>query len=91
MSSIADQKSPRERLVQVVRWYMSAFHAGRKSGVAKKPYNPIFGETFQCFYELPTEFSQESNQVDHQFFNARDFTEDSVVHSQFIVWRTLNK
>ena len=53
MFSIADQKTPRDRLVQVVRWYLSAFHAGRKSGVAKKPYNPILGETFRCYYELP--------------------------------------
>jgi len=50
---IVDQKTPRDRLVQVVRWYLSAFHAGRKSAVPKKPYNPILGETFRCFYDLP--------------------------------------
>lgn len=53
MRSIAAQKTPRDRFVQVVRWYLSAFHAGRKSGVAKKPYNPILGEMFRCYYELP--------------------------------------
>jgi hypothetical protein len=35
-----------------VKWYLSAFHAGRKSPVAKKPYNPILGEIFQCSYEI---------------------------------------
>lgn len=50
---IADQKDPRERMVQVVKWYVSAYHAGRKSSVAKKPYNPILGEVFQCHWDLP--------------------------------------
>lgn len=43
-------------MVQVVKWYVSTFHAGRKSPVAKKPYNPILGELFQCWYDVP-EFS----------------------------------
>lgn len=46
-------KSPRDRMVQVVKWYLSTFHAGRKSPVAKKPYNPILGEVFQCWYSIP--------------------------------------
>jgi hypothetical protein len=41
-------------MVQVVKWYLSTFHAGRKSPIAKKPYNPILGETFQCWYDVPT-------------------------------------
>ncbi|KAI9514487.1 Oxysterol-binding protein- protein 9, partial [Dissostichus eleginoides] len=53
--SIADQEEARERMVQVVKWYMSAFHAGRKGSVAKKPYNPILGEVFYCHWDLPTE------------------------------------
>ncbi|ESO12249.1 hypothetical protein HELRODRAFT_105256 [Helobdella robusta] len=51
--SIAEQSTAKDRLVQTVRFYLSAFHAGKKSGVAKKPYNPILGECFKCFYELP--------------------------------------
>ncbi|XP_049544381.1 oxysterol-binding protein-related protein 9 isoform X1 [Anopheles darlingi] len=50
---IADLKDARERMVQVVRWYLSAYHAGRKSSVAKKPYNPILGEIFQCHWDTP--------------------------------------
>lgn len=50
---IADQKDPRERMVQVVKWYMSSYHAGRKSSVAKKPYNPILGEVFRCHWDVP--------------------------------------
>ena len=34
---------------------LTAFHAGRNSSVAKKPYNPILGETFQCVYDIPGE------------------------------------
>ncbi len=39
-------------MVQIVKWYLSSFHAGRKSAVAKKPYNPILGEIFQCWWNL---------------------------------------
>jgi hypothetical protein len=46
-------KTPRERMIQTVRWYLSAFHAGRPSEVAKKPYNPIQGEIFRCFWKIP--------------------------------------
>lgn len=40
-------------MVQVVRWYLSSYHAGRKAAVAKKPYNPILGEVFKCYWEVP--------------------------------------
>lgn len=51
---IADLKDSRERMIQVVKWYVSAYHAGRKSAVAKKPYNPILGEVFQCHWDIPS-------------------------------------
>ncbi|EDO36148.1 predicted protein [Nematostella vectensis] len=60
-SGIVDQPTPRDRMVQVVRWYLSAFHAGRKGSIAKKPYNPILGETFRCFWVLP-EFASTRSQ-----------------------------
>lgn len=50
---IADGATAKDRMINCLRWYLSSFHAGRKGTVAKKPYNPILGETFQCFYNLP--------------------------------------
>ncbi|VEN34123.1 unnamed protein product, partial [Callosobruchus maculatus] len=50
---IADLKEPRDRMIQVVKWYLSSYHAGRKSTVAKKPYNPILGEIFRCHWDVP--------------------------------------
>ncbi len=47
---IPDGKTPEDRMVRVLRWYLSSFHAGRKSSIAKKPYNPIIGETFRCHW-----------------------------------------
>ncbi|KAL5286799.1 OSBPL9 family protein [Megaselia abdita] len=61
---IADLDDPRDRIVQVCRWYMSAYHAGRKSSVAKKPYNPILGEVFQCHWNLPGEIPNEEEVTD---------------------------
>lgn len=50
--SIVDRGGAKERMVEVVRWYLSAFHAGRKGAVAKKPYNPILGEIFRCYWRI---------------------------------------
>ncbi|BFZ16457.1 hypothetical protein BsWGS_19495 [Bradybaena similaris] len=50
---IADMSTPKDRMVQVLRWYLGAFHAGRPSEIAKKPYNPILGETFKCHWHIP--------------------------------------
>uniref|UniRef100_A0A2K6GV17 Oxysterol-binding protein n=1 Tax=Propithecus coquereli TaxID=379532 RepID=A0A2K6GV17_PROCO len=61
--SISDQKDPRDRMVQVVKWYLSAFHAGRKGSVAKKPYNPILGEIFQCHWTLPNDTEENTELV----------------------------
>uniref|UniRef100_A0A8C5E4A0 Oxysterol-binding protein n=1 Tax=Gouania willdenowi TaxID=441366 RepID=A0A8C5E4A0_GOUWI len=58
--SIAEQPEPKDRMVQVVKWYLSAFHAGRKGSVAKKPYNPILGEVFYCHWDLPVETEEPS-------------------------------
>ncbi|XP_041064233.1 oxysterol-binding protein-related protein 9 isoform X2 [Carcharodon carcharias] len=60
--SIVDQSDPRDRMVQVVKWYLSAFHAGRKGSVAKKPYNPILGEIFKCHWNFPENETEESTE-----------------------------
>lgn len=62
-SAIPDYKTAEERMVQVVRWYLSAFHAGRKSSVAKKPYNPILGEIFRCQWQLDETKKTQTNNI----------------------------
>ena len=52
LCSIVDEPTSHDRFVHVVRWYLSAFHAGRRSSIAKKPYNPVLGEIFRCYYVL---------------------------------------
>ena len=54
-SEIPDFLTPQERILGVLKWYLSSFHVARKSPIAKKPYNPILGEVFQCL------FSEEDN------------------------------
>ncbi|XP_013911901.1 PREDICTED: oxysterol-binding protein-related protein 9 isoform X5 [Thamnophis sirtalis] len=61
--SISDYKDPKDRMIQVVKWYLSAFHAGRKGSVAKKPYNPILGETFRCHWLLPSAEQEENTET----------------------------
>lgn len=71
---IADLKDPRDRIVQVVKWYLSAYHAGRKSSVAKKPYNPILGEVFQCHWNIAENsefsFSLQKKSLQNNFLEA---------------------
>ena len=50
-------------MVQTVRWFLSAFHAGRRSEVAKKPYNPIIGEIFRCWWDCDEKGKENTNLV----------------------------
>lgn len=40
------------RMKIVVQWYLSGFY--KKPKGLKKPYNPILGETFRCFWKHPS-------------------------------------
>ncbi|KAJ0000571.1 hypothetical protein NQD34_012413 [Periophthalmus magnuspinnatus] len=51
--SITSGRSPEERMIRVLEYYLTSFHEGRKGAVAKKPYNPILGETFHCSWTVP--------------------------------------
>lgn len=44
-------KSPIEKFLLVVKWYMSCWHICPKA--VKKPLNPILGEYFTCYWDLP--------------------------------------
>ena len=84
--SIADQSTAEGRFIQVVRWYLSAFHAGRKSSVAKKPYNPVVGETFKCHWKIPGEAdkgtnTRQANLVASTAMNEHPGRSDTSLHS----------
>ena len=49
-------------MVATVRWYLSAFHGGNRA-LAKKPYNPIIGETFSCHFKVPGQTDSELRTV----------------------------
>ncbi|KAI4817663.1 hypothetical protein KUCAC02_011046, partial [Chaenocephalus aceratus] len=51
--SITAGATAEDRIVRFVEYYLTAFHEGRKGAVAKKPYNPVLGETFHCSWEVP--------------------------------------
>ncbi|KAM9821096.1 oxysterol-binding protein-related protein 11-like [Neosynchiropus ocellatus] len=51
--TITDGTSPEDRMVRFVEYYLTSFHEGRKGAIAKKPYNPIIGETFHCSWKVP--------------------------------------
>ncbi|KAJ7381190.1 hypothetical protein OS493_004790 [Desmophyllum pertusum] len=50
---IPDGLTAEDRMLAVLEFYLTSFHAGRKGALAKKPYNPILGETFQCSFKVP--------------------------------------
>ncbi|XP_071016082.1 oxysterol-binding protein-related protein 11-like isoform X1 [Oncorhynchus clarkii lewisi] len=51
--AITDGQGPEERMVCFVEYYLTSFHEGRKGAIAKKPYNPIIGESFHCSWKVP--------------------------------------
>ncbi|KAG8235074.1 hypothetical protein J437_LFUL015318, partial [Ladona fulva] len=40
-------------MMAVLEWYLTCFHVARKHSFAKKPYNPVLGETFTCCWKVP--------------------------------------
>lgn len=45
------QDDPFNRMKLICQWYLSGFY--KKPKGLKKPYNPILGETFRCFWQHP--------------------------------------
>ncbi|EFC46120.1 predicted protein [Naegleria gruberi] len=50
LTTAMDDDDPIQRMVHLVRWYLSGWHVKPKG--VKKPYNPVLGEVFRCNYEL---------------------------------------
>ncbi|XDV33653.1 hypothetical protein PO909_003975, partial [Leuciscus waleckii] len=82
--SISAGNTPEERMVRFVEYYMTAFHEGRKGAVAKKPYNPVLGETFCCSWAVPRErvthaTNQEAAGAESEYYRVR-FVAEQVSH-----------
>ncbi|XP_058247625.1 oxysterol-binding protein-related protein 11 isoform X3 [Hemibagrus wyckioides] len=82
--AITDGTSPMDRMIRFVEYYLTSFHEGRKGAIAKKPYNPIIGETFHCSWRVPkTAVSQGSVQKESSSasdcYNVR-FVAEQVSH-----------
>lgn len=46
---IGDEKTVEDRMIAVVKWYLSLFHPVILNETAlRKPLNPILGEVFKC-------------------------------------------
>ncbi|KRY66586.1 Oxysterol-binding protein-related protein 11, partial [Trichinella pseudospiralis] len=45
---IAEKRTADERLISILKWYLSAFYFAFGDDVSHKPYNPVQGETFTC-------------------------------------------
>jgi hypothetical protein len=39
-------------MMALLEWYLTSFHMGQTGSTAKKPYNPIIGETFHCSWRV---------------------------------------
>ncbi|KAJ9586002.1 hypothetical protein L9F63_020340, partial [Diploptera punctata] len=52
---IPDETTPLDRMLALVKWFLTSFHVGRSDTIAKKPYNPIIGETFLCSWRVKSE------------------------------------
>lgn len=83
--AITDGPSPMDRMVRFVEYYLTSFHEGRKGAIAKKPYNPIIGETFHCSWRVPkattppTGVPKEGTSCTSDCYNVR-FVAEQVSH-----------
>ncbi|XP_012497772.1 PREDICTED: oxysterol-binding protein-related protein 11 isoform X2 [Propithecus coquereli] len=50
--AITNGATAEDRMIRFVEYYLTSFHEGRKGAIAKKPYNPIIGETFHCSWRM---------------------------------------
>ncbi|XP_072435691.1 oxysterol-binding protein-related protein 11 isoform X2 [Chiloscyllium punctatum] len=90
--AITDGATPEERMIRFVEYYLTSFHEGRKGAIAKKPYNPIIGETFHCSWNVPkttlnNKSSNTSSQSCQQKTKCSDGTEgrsQSDYHLRFV-------
>jgi hypothetical protein len=48
---VPKENDPMKRLLGVTRWYLSGWHIRPKQ--CKKPYNPLLGEEFFCYWQHP--------------------------------------
>ncbi|BFZ04833.1 hypothetical protein BsWGS_07872 [Bradybaena similaris] len=51
LSQAVQQETALERMKMVIKWYLSGFY--KKPKGLKKPYNPIIGETYRCYWVHP--------------------------------------
>uniref|UniRef100_A0A8C1RHC0 Oxysterol-binding protein n=1 Tax=Cyprinus carpio TaxID=7962 RepID=A0A8C1RHC0_CYPCA len=83
--TITDGSSPMDRMVRFVEYYLTSFHEGRRDAIAKKPYNPIIGETFHCSWKVPkattppTAVSKEGTSCASDCYSVR-FVAEQVSH-----------
>ncbi|KAL9893141.1 oxysterol-binding protein-related protein 8 isoform 1-T1 [Glossina fuscipes fuscipes] len=52
LSCAVTEDDPFTRMKLILKWYLSGFY--KKPKGLKKPYNPILGETFRCYWEHQT-------------------------------------
>ncbi|XP_064392295.1 oxysterol-binding protein-related protein 9-like [Halichondria panicea] len=53
LTAVTDQPTPRDRMIAAVKWFLGSLSASRRDPALKKPYNPILGETFNCYWDIP--------------------------------------
>ncbi|XP_034985431.1 oxysterol-binding protein-related protein 11 isoform X1 [Zootoca vivipara] len=75
--AISSGSSPEERMIRFVEYYLTSFHEGRKGAIAKKPYNPIIGETFHCSWRSRVPSDTSSNSSSHSLSEQGTVSEES--------------
>ncbi|OQR75165.1 oxysterol-binding protein-related protein 11-like [Tropilaelaps mercedesae] len=59
--AISEGKTDEDRMLACIRWLLSALFATRRGLVARKPFNPVLGESFRCSFRLPHSVEDNGN------------------------------
>ncbi|XP_020601785.1 oxysterol-binding protein-related protein 11-like isoform X2 [Orbicella faveolata] len=76
---IPDGLTAEDRILAVLEFYLTSFHAGRKGALAKKPYNPILGETFHCSWKVPSTSNPKQTSANSVIDHTTTATDDGKI------------
>lgn len=74
--------TPEERFISVIKYYLNSIYPARKGEVAKKPYNPILGETFRCRWTIP-DLSLANKTTEDGPFPGSDYNQVNILNCKY--------
>jgi len=70
---------PLQRMNRILKFYLTSFYIGRKGNHAKKPFNPVISELFQCSFYVDKSLYNKEHLPSNESYRVR-FLAEQVSH-----------